>query len=108
MHNEKRKPAVGGDVMKIGKVIGSIWATRKYPMLEGYKLLIVQPINIIDGSSDRVPIVAADIIGAGVGETILYVGGSSARNAADNSDTPVDATIVGIVDDLEINNNKVT
>jgi len=91
--------------MKVGKVIGNIWATRKEPLLEGYKLLLVQPINIIDGSKDRVPIVAADIIGAGIGETVIYVGGSSARNAAASSDTPVDATIVGIVDDLELDIN---
>lgn len=91
--------------MKVGKVIGTIWATRKEPLLEGYKLLLVQPINIIDGSNDRVPIVAADIIGAGVGETVIYVGGSSARSATERSDTPVDATIVGIVDDLELDIN---
>jgi len=91
--------------MKIGKVIGNIWATRKEERLEGYKLLLVQPLNIIDGSRDRVPIVAVDTIGAGVGETVLFVGGSSARSAAKDNSTPVDATIVGIVDDMEINNS---
>ena len=88
--------------MKIGKVIGNIWATRKEERLEGYKLLLVQPINIIDNSADRVPIVAVDTIGAGVGETVIFVGGSSARSAARDKETPVDATIVGIVDDLEV------
>ena len=56
--------------MKVAKVIGNIWATRKEEKLAGYKLLIVQPINILDGSKDKTPIVAADIIGAGVGETV--------------------------------------
>ena len=62
--------------MKVAKVIGNIWATRKEEKLAGYKLLIVQPINILDGSKDKTPMVAADIIGAGVGETVLIVGGA--------------------------------
>jgi len=88
--------------MKIGKVVGKIWATRKDARLEGYKLLLVQPLNILDNSQDRVPIVAIDTIGAGVGETVIFVGGSSARSVARDNNTPVDATIVGIVDDLEL------
>jgi ethanolamine utilization protein EutN len=88
--------------MRIGRVIGNIWATRKEQKLAGLKLLIVQPINIVDGSNDKTPIVAADIIGAGIGETVIIVGGSSARGAAGSLDIPVDATVVGIVDDQEI------
>jgi ethanolamine utilization protein EutN len=88
--------------MKIAKVIGNIWATRKEDKLAGIKLLIVQPINIADGSKDKAPIVAADIIGAGIGETVIIVGGSSARGAAGSLDIPVDATVVGIVDGHEI------
>lgn len=88
--------------MKVATVIGNIWATRKDEKLNGYKLLIVQPINLVDESRDGVPIVAADIIGAGVGERVLIVGGSSARSAAGNMETPVDATVVGIVDDQEL------
>lgn len=88
--------------MKVAKVIGNIWATRKEEKLAGLKLLVVQPINILNGSRDHTPIVAADIIGAGVGETVLIVSGSSARSAAGDMSTPVDATVVGIVDDQEI------
>ena len=88
--------------MKIAKVIGNIWATRKEERLAGYKLLIVQPVNILDGSPDRAPIGAADMIGAGMGETVIIVGGSSARSAAGDMSVPVDATVVGIVDDQEI------
>ena len=54
--------------MRVAKVIGNIWATRKEDRLKGLKLLLVQSINPLDGSCDRVPFVAADIIGAGVGE----------------------------------------
>lgn len=88
--------------MKVARVIGTIWATRKEEKLSGLKLLLVQPLNVLNDTADKVPIVAADIIGAGVGEKVLIVGGSSARSAAGDMSVPVDATVVGIVDDLEI------
>lgn len=87
--------------MQVAKVIGNIWATRKDEKLSGLKLLLVKPIDVLE-AEEKSPIVAADMIGAGVGETVIIVGGSSARNAAGDSSVPVDATVVGIVDDLEI------
>ena len=86
----------------MAKVIGTIWATRKEDRLSGLKLLLVQPLDVLTDQPYKVPIVAADIIGAGVGEKVLIVGGSSARSAAGDMSVPVDATVVGIVDDLEI------
>lgn len=59
--------------MKTGKVIGNIWATRKEERLAGLKLLVIQPIDLLDDSPIEYPIVAADIIGAGVGEKVIYV-----------------------------------
>ena len=56
--------------MKIGRVIGNIWATRKDENLSGLKLLVVQPLNLLNDQPIDTPIVAADIIGAGVGEKI--------------------------------------
>ena len=56
--------------MRIAKVIGNIWATRKEERLAGLKLLIVRPLDVCSGSCDRAPVVAADLIGAGVGETV--------------------------------------
>lgn len=91
--------------MKIGKVIGNIWATRKEPRLSGYKLLVVLPVDVLSEDTRLVPIVAADTIGAGVGETVIYVSGSSARSAVGDMNLPIDATVVGIVDDLEIDGN---
>lgn len=88
--------------MQVAKVIGNIWATRKDEKLAGLKLLLVKPVDILDGTVDKSPLVAADTIGAGVGETVIVVGGSSARGAAGDNSIPVDATVVGIVDDLEI------
>ncbi len=93
--------------MKIGRVIGNIWATRKDDNLSGLKLLVVQPLNLLNDQPIETPIVAADIIGAGVGEKILYVGGSSARGAAGGQNIPVDATIVGIVDDQEVDESLI-
>ena len=52
--------------MKTGKVIGTIWATRKEEKLAGLKLLVIQPVNLLDDKPIEYPIVAADIIGAGV------------------------------------------
>ena len=88
--------------MQVAKVIGNIWATRKDDKLSGLKLLLVKPVDVLDETADKTPLVAADMIGAGVGETVIVVGGSSARNAAEDVSIPVDATVVGIVDDLEI------
>lgn len=95
--------------MRIGRVIGNIWATRKEERLSGFKLLLVQPINIVTMDNYKVPIVAVDTIGAGVGETVIYVGGSSARRSGDSTDSqaPVDATVVGIVDDKEIDTSLI-
>ena len=88
--------------MQVAKVIGNIWATRKEDKLAGLKLLLVKPVDVLDKTADKSPLVAADMIGAGVGETVIIVGGSSARGAAGDNSIPVDATVVGIVDDLEI------
>lgn len=88
--------------MKVAKVIGNIWATRKEEKLSGLKFLIVQPINMLDDTKDQIPFVAVDMIGAGVGEKVLIVNGSSARGAVGGQDVPVDAAVVGIVDDQEI------
>ena len=88
--------------MQIAKVIGNIWATRKEATLTGMKLLIVQPIDILqDDEPIGTPIVAADMIGAGVGETVIIVTGSTARVATGTAEASVDATVVGIVDDKE-------
>jgi len=86
--------------MLTGKVLGSVWATRKDHRLNGLKFLIIQPISLSeDANAPQRIIVAADTIGAGVGERVLVVTGSSARVAAGDADMPVDATVVGIIDD---------
>ncbi len=87
--------------MILGRVKGNIWATRKEESLKGYKLLLVQPVDFSGEPAGRV-IVAGDKLGAGEGELVLVVHGSSARMAADGRDVPIDATVVGIVDSVEV------
>lgn len=83
--------------MIIGKVMGSVVSTRKQDNLVGNKFMIVEPLSTMGG--DGKTIVATDNIGAGVGEYVLVATGSSARVGASKADSPVDAAIVGIVDD---------
>ncbi len=87
--------------MLIGKVRGTVVATRKDPRLEGRKLLVVAKIDPETGAFGG-HLVAVDTVGAGAGETVLIVAGSSARLAHGMKDHPVDASIVGIVDAIEI------
>lgn len=79
--------------MIIGKVTGSIVATRKNRNLVGQKLMIVEPL-----SGDK-KIVAIDDVGAGIGEIVIVAEGSAARIGCGHENAPVDAAIVGIVDD---------
>ena len=90
--------------MLLGKVIGTIWATRKYSTLSGYKMQFVQPLNSnLEKLGD--PIIAVDTIGAGPGEVIFYATSSEAVIAMDVDMAPVDASIVGIVDSIYSKNN---
>ncbi|PHV72123.1 ethanolamine utilization protein EutN [Sporanaerobium hydrogeniformans] len=83
--------------MTIAKVIGSIVSTRKHQALVGNKFLLVETLELVDQNKKR--FIAIDTVGAGVGEIVLITTGSGARCSIDNSNAPVDAAIVGIVDD---------
>ena len=87
--------------MVLGRVVGTVVATRKDPRLEGKKLLIVRPISP-EGKDEAGYVVSVDTVGAGVRETVLTVSGSSARMATGCKDTPVDNAIVGIVDTVQL------
>jgi ethanolamine utilization protein EutN len=88
--------------MIICKVVGSIVSTTKAEKLKGKKLLIVQPLDMKTIEEDGKPIVAIDTVGSGVGEIVLLVSGSSARQTEITNGVPADAAIVGIVDQIEI------
>ena len=86
--------------MILGRIIGTVVATRKDPRLEGKKLLICRPVDP-DGNDDKGYLVAVDTVEAGFRDRVLIVQGSSARMASGCKDTPVDAAIVGIVDHVD-------
>ncbi len=85
--------------MIIGLVTGNVWATRKEASLNGLKLMVVQRLDAMSGGESGNSFVAVDCVGAGIGERVLVVFGSSARKALDNAQSPVDAAIIGILDE---------
>lgn len=87
--------------MFLGKVVGSVWATQKEQGMNNLKLLIVQPIDLSSAESGQ-PVIAADRIGAGVGERVIVSRGNPARILFSSKSVPIDAVIVGIVDSFEV------
>ena len=88
--------------MIIGKVVGTVVATRKEEELTGLKFLAVSPIDLKTGEVSAGGVIAVDAVGAGVGEVVLYASGSSARQTIVTQNRPVDATIMAIVDTYEV------
>ncbi|MDY0039515.1 MAG: EutN/CcmL family microcompartment protein [Desulforhabdus sp.] len=88
--------------MLIARVIGTLVATRKHEQLVGCKIQIVQPLDHTGKAPRGDPFVAVDAVGAGVGERVFLVVGSGARKAVDNDACPVDATIIGIIDHIDV------
>ena len=84
--------------MLICKVVGHVWATKKEEGLEGLKLMVVQEI---DGTGRKKG--NTFVAGAGIGEQVLTVSGSTARKAFGRDTVPVDAAIVAIIDTVEVN-----
>ncbi len=90
--------------MFVGRVIGEIWATRKVETLEGFRLLLVDPLEsrTRPGKARVGVVVAADNVGAGVGEDVIVAFGRAARVALERGqDIAVEAAVVGIVDRLQ-------
>jgi len=87
--------------MILGRVVGTVVATRKDERLLGAKLLVVRTIDP-RGKDEAGYTVAVDTVDAGVHERVLVVTGSSARMASGLKDSPVDAAIVGVVDSVEV------
>ena len=87
--------------MFLAKVIGTIWATRKDEHLKSFKLQFIQPIDA-DRKKAGSPIVAVDTVGAGAGETVFYITAAEAVIPLPVDMAPVDASIVGIVDRIDV------
>jgi microcompartment protein CcmK/EutM len=87
--------------MFLGKVVGTVWSTKKTPDLEGVRFLIVHPYDL-DKEPTKNIVVVADRLGAGVGETVMCAYGKAARTAIGNQEMAIEAAVVGIVDRMDI------
>jgi microcompartment protein CcmK/EutM len=92
--------------MKLGRIVGTVVSTRKTETIESLKLYVVRDLSLAMDDRDSF-VVAADAVGAGVGEVVLYASGSSARQTEVTDKRPVDATVMAIVDNLEIEGSSV-
>lgn len=88
--------------MIIAKIVGSIVATTKDEKLNGKKMLVVQPLDMVTMNPNGNQMVSIDTVGSGEGEIVMVVGGSSARQTNITKDTPVDSAIVGVIDQITI------
>src|ERR671916_1947357 len=87
--------------MFLGKVVGTVWSTKKTPDLEGVKFLIVHPIELAKEHARSV-VVVADRLGAGIGEIVMCAYGKAARSAIGNQEMSIEAAVVGIVDRMDV------
>lgn len=91
--------------MKLGKVLGRVVSTVKHESLDGIKLLLVQPLDEnLNNAGD--PIVAADNISSGIGDIIYYETSKEASRILEYTMNPIDAAVMGIVDNININNKS--
>lgn len=88
--------------MQLARVIGSIVSTRKCERLEGLKLLVAVPIDMDTMQEKGAPFVTVDTVGAGEGEIVMWAGGSSSRQTEQTTGKPVDSSIIGIVDYVDM------
>lgn len=98
--------------MFIGKVTGTIVATQKTPSMTGHTMFIVEPLRVSDETGNELKstgrsFVCVDCVGAGEGETVLCVQGSSARLTDETAKLPIDAAIIGIVDTVSVKGQQV-
>src|SRR5436190_15817899 len=98
--------------MFLARVTGSVVATQKVRSMTGHKLLIVEPVRVEPQERDKLvsigrSFVVVDTVGAGQGEMVLIVQGSSARLTPETEKLPVDATIVGIVDSVNVDSRTI-
>lgn len=93
--------------MQLARVIGSMVSTRKCGRLEGLKLLVAVPIDMDTFEEKGAPFITVDTVGAGEGEIVMWAGGSSSRQTDLTTNKPVDSSIVGIVDFVDIQGRRV-
>ncbi len=91
--------------MFLGKVVGTVWSTKKTPDLEGVRFLVVHPIDL-DKEPTKNIVVVADRLGAGVGEVVLCAYGKAARSAVGDQEMSIEAAVVGIVDRMDLQDER--
>lgn len=82
--------------MVTAKLVDNVWATRKSDKLNGFKLMLAV---VIGGSRDGERLVVVDVIGAGIGDRVIVTTGSAARRMLEDDTVPVDAAVIGIIDE---------
>lgn len=87
--------------MRLGRVIGTVVATRKDESLTGNKLMLTQPLDI-ECNPIGDAYIAVDTVGAGIGEIVITTHGTASRNAANKKNSAIDSAIVGIVDNIDV------
>ena len=90
--------------MKLGKVVGTVVSTQKDSKIESLRLYVVRDLSV-ELAEKASFVVAADTVGAGVGEVVLYASGSSARQTLTTEGRPIDASIMAIVDQIDLGGN---
>jgi ethanolamine utilization protein EutN len=88
-------------LMFLGKVVGTVWSTKKTPDLEGVRFLIIHPYDL-DKEPTKNIVVVADRLGAGIGEIVMCAYGKAARTAIGDQDMSIEAAVVGIVDRMDM------
>jgi ethanolamine utilization protein EutN len=91
--------------MFLGKVVGTVWSTKKSPDLEGVRFLVVHPYDL-DHEPTKNVVVVADRLGAGTGEMVMCAYGKAARTAIGNQDMAIEAAVVGIVDRVDLTDSS--
>src|SRR5688500_4077696 len=87
--------------MFLGKVVGTVWSTKKTPDLEGVRFLVVHPYDL-EKEPTRNIVIVADRLGAGTVEMVTWASGKAARTALGNEDMSIESAVVGIVDRVDI------
>ena len=98
--------------MFLAKVTGNLTATQKVPIMVGQKLFIVEPLRVDESERDSLKstgrtFIAVDTVGAGEGEIVLIVQGSSARFTEETKQLPIDCAIIGIVDSVQMDGTSI-
>jgi microcompartment protein CcmK/EutM len=87
--------------MFLGKVVGTVWSTKKSPDLEGIRFLVVHPYDL-EKEPTRNIVIVADRLGAGTGEMVICAYGKAARTAIGDQEMAIEAAVIGIVDRVDI------